>query len=71
MQLLMAQVGLSGLAGDWRAVVRVYCKLVLLAEHWRLLGAIPENENPCRKKLDSKGWVLPEVSHENVNADSL
>ena len=34
----MAQVGLSGLAGDWRAVVRVYCKLVLLAEHWRLLG---------------------------------
>ena len=46
MQLLMAQVGLSGLAGDWRAVVRVYCKLVLLAEHWRLLGAA----------ADGSGW---------------
>ena len=39
MQLLVTQVGLSGLADCWRAVVRVYCKLVLLAEHWRLLGA--------------------------------
>ena len=42
----MAQVGLSGLAGDWRAVVRVYCKLVLLAQHWRLLGAA----------ADGTGW---------------
>ena len=39
MQLLVTQVGLNGLADCWRAVVRVYCKLVLLAEHWRLLGA--------------------------------
>ena len=46
MQLLMAQVGLSGLAGDWRAVVKVYCKLVLLAEHWRMLGAA----------ADGSGW---------------
>ena len=47
MQLLMAQVGLSALAGGWRAVVRVYCKLVLLAEHWRLLGAA----------VDGSGWT--------------
>ena len=39
MQLLVTQVGLSGLADCWRAVVGFYCKLVLLAEHWRLLGA--------------------------------
>ena len=39
MQLLVTQVGLNGLADCWRTVVRVYCKLVLLAEHWRLLGA--------------------------------
>ena len=37
---------LGHLGGPWetlvdfcRAVVRVYCELVLLAEHWRLLGA--------------------------------
>ena len=46
MQLLMAQVGLSGLAGNWRTVVKVYCELVLLAEHWRLLGAT----------ADGSGW---------------
>ena len=39
MQLLITQVGLNGLAGCWRAVVGLYCKLVLLAEHWRRLGA--------------------------------
>ena len=39
MQLLVTQVGLSGLTDCWRAVARVYCKLVLLAERWRLLGA--------------------------------
>ena len=43
MQLLMTQVGLSGLAGCWRAEVRDYCKLFLLAEHWRLLGAAADN----------------------------
>ena len=39
MQLLVTQVGLSGLADCWRAVVGVCCKLVLLADHCRLLGA--------------------------------
>ena len=46
MQLLVTQVGQSGLADCWGAVVRVYCKLVLLAEHWRLLGAA----------ADDSGW---------------
>ena len=45
MQLLMAQVGLSGLAGESRAVVKVYCKLVLLAEHWSLLGAAADGSD--------------------------
>ena len=43
MQLLMTQVGLKGLAGCWRAVVRVYSKLVLLAQYWRLLGAAADD----------------------------
>ena len=43
MQLLITQVGLSGLACCWRAVVRVYCKLVLLAEHWRQLCAAADH----------------------------
>ena len=43
MQLMMTQVGLSGMAGCWRAVVGVYCKLVPLAEHWRLLGAADDD----------------------------
>ena len=42
----MTQVGLSGLADCWRAVVRVYFKQVLLAEHWRWLGAA----------VDDSGW---------------
>ena len=46
MQLLITQVGLNGLAGCWRAVVGLYCKLVLLAEHWRWLGAA----------ADDSGW---------------
>ena len=46
MQLMMTQVGVNGLAGCFRAVVRVYCKLVPLAEHWRLLGAA----------VDGSGW---------------
>ena len=46
MQLLMTQVGLSGLAGCWRSVVGVYCKLALLAEHWMLSGAA----------ADGSGW---------------
>ena len=40
-------------------------------EQYNYYSTIPENENPSRKKWCSKGWVLPEVSHENVNADSL
>ena len=46
MHLLMTQVGLCGLADRWRAVMGFYCKLVLLAEHWRLLGAA----------ADDSGW---------------
>ena len=46
MQLLMTQNGLRWLADCWRAVVGIYCKLVLLAEHWRLLGAA----------ADDSGW---------------
>ena len=46
MQLLKTQFGLIGLAGCWRAVVGLYCKLVLLAEHWRRLGAA----------ADDSGW---------------
>ena len=42
----MTQVGLSGLAGCWSAVVLLYCKQVLLAEHWRLLLAA----------VDDSGW---------------
>ena len=40
---MMTQAGLSGLAGYWRAVVEVYCKLDPLAEHWRLLGAADDD----------------------------
>ena len=40
-------------------------------EQYNYYSTIPENETPSRKKWFSKGWVLPEVSHENVNADSL
>ena len=39
MQLLMTQVGLSGLAGCWSAVVGLFWKLVLLKEQWSLFGA--------------------------------
>ena len=47
MQLLMTQVGLSVLADCWSAVVRVYCRLVLLAEHSSLLGAaVDDSEWP-------------------------
>ena len=42
----MTQIGLSGLAGCWRAVVGFYYKLVLLAEHSRLLSAAD----------DESGW---------------
>ena len=45
MQLLMTQVGLSMLAGCCRAVVRVYCKLILLPEHWRRLGAAADDSS--------------------------
>ena len=54
MQLLMAQVSLSGLDGDWRSVVRVYCKLVLLAEHWRLLGAAADGSG----LPEWAGWIV-------------
>ena len=54
MQMLVTQVSLSGLAGCWRAVVRVYCKLVLLAEHWRRLGAAADNSG----WPEWAGWLL-------------
>ena len=54
MQLLMTQVGLSGLAGCWTEVVRVYCKLILLAEHWRLFGAAADD--PVWPEW--AGWLL-------------
>ena len=54
MQPTMTQVGLSGLAGCWRAVVGVYCKLVLLAEHWRLLGAAADGSG----WTEWAGWIL-------------
>ena len=66
MQLLMAQVGLSGLAGDWRAVVRVYCKLVLLAEHWRLLGAAAVGSG----WPEWAGWQLEGSSESLLQAGS-
>ena len=51
---MMTLVGLSVLAGCWRAVVGVYCKLVLLAEHWRLLGAAADGSGwPV-----GAGWIL-------------
>ena len=37
--MLATQLGLFGLAGCWRAVVGLYCKLVLMSELWRQLGA--------------------------------
>ena len=66
MQLLMAQVGLSGLAGNWRAVVRVYCKLVLLAEHWRLLGVAADGSG----WTEWPGWQLEDSSEGLLRAGS-
>ena len=54
MQLMMTQVGLNGLAGCWRAVVGVYCKLVPLAEHWRPLGAADDDSG----RPECAGWLL-------------
>ena len=54
MQLLVTQVGLIGLADCWRAVFRVYCKLVLLAEHWMLLGAAAGDSGGP----EWAGWIL-------------
>ena len=50
----MTQAALSGLAGSSRAVVGVYCKLVLLAEHWRLLGAAADDSG----WPEWTGWLL-------------
>ena len=54
MQLLITQVGLSGLAGCCRAVLRVYCNLFLLAEHWRRLGAAADDSGWS----EWAGWLL-------------
>ena len=50
----MTQDGLNGLAGCWRAVVGLYCKLVLLAEHWMLLGAAAGDSGGP----EWAGWIL-------------
>ena len=67
MQLLMAQVGLSGLVGDWRAVVKVYCKLVLLAERWRMLGAAADGSG----WPEWAGWRLEGSSEGLLQAGSV
>ena len=66
MQLLMTQVGLSGLADCWRAVVRVYCKQVLLAKHWRRLGAAADDSG----WPDWAGWLLKGSSGTLLQAGS-
>ena len=66
MQLMMTQVGLSGMAGDWRAVVGVHCKLVLLAEHWRLLGAAGDDS----VWPEWTGWLLEGSSGGLLQAGS-
>ena len=66
MQLLMTPVGLRGLAGCWRAVVWVYCKLVLLAEHWRRLGAAADDSG----WPEYAGWLLESSSGAVLQADS-
>ena len=66
MQLLMTQVGLSGLNGCWRAVVRVYCKLVLLAEHWRRWGAAADDSG----WPEWAGWLLEGGSGTLLQAGS-
>ena len=65
-QLLMAQVGLSRLAADWRAVFRVYCNLVLLAEHWRLFGAAADDSG----WPEWTGWLLEGSSEGLLQAGS-
>ena len=42
-QLIMTEVGLSGMAGCWRPAVGVPFKLFPLVEHWRLLGAADDD----------------------------
>ena len=66
MQLLMTQVGLIGLAGCWRAVVGLYCKKVLLAEHWRLLGAAADDSGWPQ----GAGWLLVGSSGTLLQAGS-
>ena len=39
-QLLMTQVGLSGLAGSWRAVLGLYCKLIKMLTPWLRWSAL-------------------------------
>ena len=60
-------------AHDYNNCFDVRYKLVVdyFNEQYNYYSTIPEIENLSRKNWCSKGWVLPEVSHENVNADSL
>ena len=66
MQLLTTQIGLSGLAGCWKAVVGVYCKLVPLAEHWRLLSAAADDSH----WPEWAGWLLEGSSGGLLQAGS-
>ena len=66
MQLMMTKVGLSLLAGCWRAVVGVYCKLVLRAEHWRLLSANADDSSWPERA----GWLLEGSSGGLLEAGS-
>ena len=54
------------MVGCWRAVVRVYWKLVLLAEHWRLLGAADDDSG----WPEWAGWLLKGCSGGLLQAGS-
>ena len=66
MQLLMTQVGLSMLAGCWSASVLLYCKQVLLAELWGLLGAAADDS----VWPEWAGWLLEGSSEGLLQAGS-
>ena len=66
MQLLMTQNGLSWLADCWRAVVGLYCKLILLAENWRLLGPAADDSG----WPEYAGWLLEGSSGGLLQAGS-
>ena len=66
MQLLMTQFGLNMLAGCWRSVVGLYCKQILLVEHWRPLGAAADDSS----WPEWAGWLLEGSSGGLLQAGS-